>query len=182
MDQLAQALWQQFGAAIDTLGNAIDVCPESLWSESLWPYPPDVDWPSGLSEFWYLAYHTMFWIDLYLFGTGDGFVPRPPFTDDELVPEGKIPEKPYSKTELLEYVTYIRQKCESRLASMTEADALRSCSFPWTRGKAVSYYELQIYNLRHVQEHAAQLNMFLGQRRPGFAGGWVARADRKAQS
>ncbi len=176
MEQWSQPLWQQFGAAIDSLANAIEACPDSLWSESLWKYPPDVDWPAGLADFWYLAYHTMFWIDLYLFGTGDGFVPRPPFTDAELDPAGKLPEKPYTREELLEYATYIRQKCESSLTSLSEQDALRPCAFPWSRGKPVSYYELQLYNLRHVQEHTAQLNMFLGQHRPGDAPGWVARA------
>ena len=182
MDQLARALWQQFGAAIDTLGNAIKACPESLWRESLWTYPLDVEWPSGLADFWYLAYHTLFWIDLYLFGTGDGFVPRPPFTDAELDPAGKLPDEPYTREELLEYVTYVRNKCETTLTSMTEDAATRPCKFPWSRGETVTYYELQIYNLRHIQEHAAQLGMFLGQRQPGSAGGWVARADRNARA
>src|SRR5690242_15065334 len=31
------------------------------------------------------------------------------------------------------------------------------------KGQAVSFLELQLYNMRHVQEHAAQLNLFLGQ-------------------
>jgi hypothetical protein len=35
--------------------------------------------------------------------------------------------------------------------------------------------ELLLYTMRHVQEHAAQLNMFLGQR-TGSAAGWVGRA------
>ena len=30
-------------------------------------------------------------------------------------------------------------------------------------GRDVSYLELQLYNMRHVQEHAAQLSLFLGQ-------------------
>ena len=35
--------------------------------------------------------------------------------------------------------------------------------------------ELHLYNLRHVQEHAAQLALFLGQH-VGTAPGWVGRA------
>jgi hypothetical protein len=175
MNPWSEAVWRQFGAAIDTLGDAIQACPESQWRESLWQEPPDSPLPPGFAEFWYLAYHTMFWLDLYLFGSGEGFVPRPPFTDAELDPAGKLPEKPYTQEELLEYVSYVRRKCEGTLTSMTEEDALRPCAFPWTRGKPVSYVELQLYNLRHVQEHAAQLNMFLGQRRPGSAPRWVAR-------
>ncbi|HLG63407.1 MAG TPA: hypothetical protein VKY19_15825 [Ktedonosporobacter sp.] len=29
-------LWQQFGAAIDMLENALLACPASLWRERLW--------------------------------------------------------------------------------------------------------------------------------------------------
>lgn len=181
MDQWSYALWLQFGAAIDTLGNAIQACPESLWRESLWEIPPEYQLSSGFAEFWYLAYHTMFWIDLYLFGTGEGFVPRPPFTEAELDPAGELPETPYTREELREYISYIRHKCEVTLTSMTEADALRPCVFPWTRGDTVSFFELQLYSMRHVQEHAAQLNMFLGQRQHGDAPDWVARAEHKVE-
>jgi hypothetical protein len=44
-------------------------------------------------------------------------------------------------------------------------------------GEVVSYYELQLYSMRHIQEHAAQLSLLLGQH--GVSGeslDWVARA------
>ncbi|GHO70942.1 hypothetical protein KSC_098340 [Ktedonobacter sp. SOSP1-52] len=34
-------LWQQFGAAIDMLENALLACPASLWRECLWSAPSD---------------------------------------------------------------------------------------------------------------------------------------------
>jgi hypothetical protein len=34
------------------------------------------------------------------------------------------------------------------------------CRFAWGE---LTFGELQLYNLRHVQEHAAQLSLFLGQ-------------------
>ena len=37
----------------------------------------------------------------------------------------------------------------------------------------MSIAELLLYNMRHVQEHAAQLSLMLGQR-VGSAPGWVA--------
>ncbi len=38
----------------------------------------------------------------------------------------------------------------------------------------MSFFELQVYTLRHVQEHAAQLSLFLGQHGiPGEALDWV---------
>jgi hypothetical protein len=41
----------------------------------------------------------------------------------------------------------------------------------------VSYLELQLYNMRHVQEHAAQLNLFLGQNAIEGVSDWVPRAE-----
>jgi hypothetical protein len=50
------------------------------------------------------------------------------------------------------------------------------CRFGWGE---VSFVELQLYSMCHVQEHAAQLNLFLGQR-TGAAPGWVAMARKSA--
>jgi len=45
----------------------------------------------------------------------------------------------------------------------------------------VSYLELLLYSMRHVQEHAAQLSLFLGQHGiPDEALDWVARAKGEA--
>ena len=47
----------------------------------------------------------------------------------------------------------------------------------WSAGQPLSFLELQLYNMRHVQEHAAQLSLFLGQHGiPDEALDWVARA------
>ena len=46
-----EILWRQFGAAIDTLQNAIDACPEELWQARLW-YESDLQ--PEFVEFWYL--------------------------------------------------------------------------------------------------------------------------------
>ena len=53
---------------------------------------------------------------------------------------------------------------------MTVEQANRLCAFAWGE---VPFAELQLYNMRHVQEHAAQLHMFLGNHRP--AAGAAAR-------
>ena len=34
-EQWKTALWQQFGAAIDMLHNAIEACPDALWGRPL---------------------------------------------------------------------------------------------------------------------------------------------------
>ncbi|HEY1390788.1 MAG TPA: DinB family protein [Ktedonobacterales bacterium] len=167
------ALWWQFGAAIDMLENALVACPNSLWRQPVWH---DLSDPSQGVEFWYVPYHALFWLDLYLSATLEGFAPPAPFTMAELDPAGALPERPYTKDELLAYLAYARQKGETMLLGLTEEQARQPLAPPWAKGKDFTYLELQLYNLRHVQEHAAQLALFLGQNALPAGPSWVARA------
>ena len=169
MDSLWKAsLWRQFGAAIGMLENALRACPAELWSGRLWTNPAE---RPGFAEFWYIAYHTLFWLDLYLSGSVEGFTPPVPFTLDELDPAGLLPERQYSKDELLTYLDHDRQKCRAAIDALTDEKARQRCNFSWNE---MSYAELLLDNMRHVQEHAAQLNLFLGQQ-AGMAARWVAK-------
>lgn len=154
-------LWRQFGGAIDMLENALDACPDPLWGDR-----------SRRPEFWYVVYHTLFFLDLYLSGPVEEFAPPAPFTLDELDPAGVMPERPYSKTELRAYLEYGRRKCRATIETLTGERASEHRVYGWVEG---SVAELLLSNLRHVQHHAAQLNLILRQ-----AGGspprWAFRA------
>lgn len=161
-------IWQQFGAAIDMFENAMLACSDELWNARLWEHPSE---RSEYSEFWYIAYHTLFWLDFYLSGSVEGFAPPAPFTLSELDPAG-FPERPYTKDELRNYLEYGRKKCQETIETMTDEKARQICRFSsWE----ISFLELLLYNMRHVQEHAAQLALILGQR-TGFAPRWVTKA------
>ncbi|MCG8350147.1 MAG: DinB family protein [Chloroflexales bacterium] len=162
-------IWQQFGAAIDMLDNALRACPDELWHSRLWDTPSE---RPEYSQFWYLAYHALFWLDLYLTGAEEGFAPPPPFTLIEQDEEGPLPERPYTKDELQAYLADCRQRCQEKIEALTDEAAQRRCRFGWGE---VSFAELLLYSMRHVQEHAAQLNLMLGQK-VGSAPGWVAKA------
>lgn len=155
-------IWRQFGASIDMLENALLACPDELWGERR----------EGPPEFWYLIYHTLFWLDLYLHGSVEVFKPPAPFTLDELDPAGLMPERVYSKEELHEYLLLCRRKCRSTVESLTSERAGERCSFRWGEP---SFAELLVYNMRHVQHHAAQLNLML-RLDTDSAPGWVAYA------
>jgi hypothetical protein len=142
-------LWRQFGAAIDMLENAIRACPESLWGDR-----------SRFPEYWYVAYHTLFFLDFYLSDSDKGFVPPPPFGLEELDPAGVLPDRVYTKGELLIYLEHGRAKCRKRILSLTEEHAHLRCPF---ERPEVTVAELLLYNMRHVQHHAAQLNLILRQ-------------------
>lgn len=154
-------LGHQFGIAIESLAGALRDCPDELWQEQLWADEPDQWVAKGFSAFWYLGYHALFWLDLYLTGAEEGFVPPAPFDLVEMV-DGETLPRTYSRQELLGYLEDCRQRCQETIAAMTPEQAGRLCRFPWGE---LSFAELQLYNMRHVQEHAAQLHMFLGLRR-----------------
>lgn len=167
-DNLNTAIWHQFGSAIDMLENALRACPDDLWHVRL---SNDRTLPPEFSEFWYVAYHTLFWLDLYLSGSLEGFAPPAPFTLAELDPAGVLPERPYTRDELLAYLEHGRRKCRSTIEALTDDQARRPCIFSWGE---LSFLELLLDNMRHVQEHGAQLNLILGQK-IGFASRWVTR-------
>jgi hypothetical protein len=166
MDSLWRALlWKQFGAAIDMLDNAVMACPDSLWRQRLWSGPPPPEFPPQFAEFWYVTYHALVWLDLYLSGVPEEeFAPPAPFAQGELDSLEALPERPYTKEELRAYLAYARQKCRATIETMTDERARQPVSFGWMReGEVVSYAELQLYNMRHVQGHAAELSLLLGQ-------------------
>lgn len=174
-DLWRSALWRQFGAAIDTLDNAVCACPATLWTEPIWIDHSEHPVPDGYTAFWNVTYHTLFWLDLYLFGSEEGFVPPQPFTATELDPDGAMPPAVYDKELLRGYLASLRAKCRTTLTELTDEQAARPCLFPWSHGETISYFELQIYSLRHIQEHAAQLFLFLGRRITEPNDNWVAR-------
>src|SRR5437763_17149621 len=78
---LRTALWQQFGATIDMLENALLACPSTLWNGRLWRDQKDPEF----AELWDINYHTLFWLDLYLSGSPEeDCAPTAPFTLAEL--------------------------------------------------------------------------------------------------
>jgi hypothetical protein len=100
---LKTIIWQQFGASIDMLENAMHACPETLWGDR-----------SQRPEFWYVVFHTLFFLDLYLSDSDIGFSPPVPFTLDEMDERGILPERVYTKEELNKYLDHGRQKCRAK--------------------------------------------------------------------
>jgi len=144
-----QILWHQFGAAIDMLENAVDACPDELWGDQ-----------SRNPQYWYLVFHTLFWLDHDLSGRRKGFAPPAPYTLDELDPAGVYPERVYTKQEMKTYLAHGRNKCRETILELTDERARE-----WSGAGSVElpFLELLLYGMRHVQHHAAQLNLILRQ-------------------
>ncbi|HYO92802.1 MAG TPA: DinB family protein [Pyrinomonadaceae bacterium] len=157
-----ETLWRQFGAAIDMLENALRACPQELWSDR-----------SRQPEVWYMVYHTLFFLDLYLHGTLEGFHPPAPFNLDELDTRGILPERVYTKDELQAYLEHCRGKCRAVIGALADEQSSMRAAIPWLE---MSFMELLLYNMRHVQHHSAQLNLILRQSIDSSPG-WVSVAQ-----
>jgi len=89
-----------------------------------------------------------------------------------------VPEPGYGKDELRGYLDHCRRKLDVVLAGMTDAWVADPCPFEY---RAMSNGELLLYNMRHVQHHAAQLNMLLRQK-TNSAPKWVSKGGQKTNA
>lgn len=153
---IREIIWKQFGAAIDMLENAILVCPDELW---------DTEY-----KFWYKSFHCLFWLDYYLFLDPENYVLTPPFTFSEFNTAKNFPDQVYSQELLLTYLDISRDELRNLLNSLTDEELT---SKRWINEfKNFSVLEILLYNMRHVQHHAAQLNIFLREK-IDYAPSWI---------
>ncbi|HEY8173858.1 MAG TPA: DinB family protein [Dehalococcoidia bacterium] len=180
MDKLWTAsLSHGYGALLSQLERAINDCPDALWEASLWevkkedahvwpvrrasqkkPGPAATQLPllQVYSAFWNVAYHTLFHLDFYLSGAVlKGFAPPAPFLERDHHAH-VIPDRTYTRAELLQYVAYNREKAQATIESLTDEQAHRAVA-----RAGVPFGEFLVTTLMHAQEHAAQLQLFLGQ-------------------
>ncbi len=100
------------------LDNAIQACPDSVYTVR-----------DGAH--FGLAFHVLFFLDLYLSSEGEcQFNPPPPFGLSELEVEVVVPE-PYRQDKLLGYLEHCRKKLDAVMAGMTEAWVADPCPFPY---------------------------------------------------
>ena len=169
-------LWNQFGAAIDMMENAIRACPDEEWGD----FSKKPEWKKkDVVGFWYLVYHTLFFLDYYLTHPAptseNEFSPPAPFTLSEFDPAGALPERVYTKEELLSYLDFCRKQLGRLMADFSEEKAHRPSGIPY---RDMTVAELLLYNMRHVQHHAAQLNLLLRQKIDS-APNWVSKTKVK---
>lgn len=157
LNNLQESLWRQFGASIDMLVNAIASCPDNYFTTN--------------KRFYYLAYHSVVFLDYYLTIPPTDFSPILSFTIkdiDQRPPESigdMIPDELYSKEALMDYVNHSRAKCKAMIKSLTNDDIL---NVRFTEGQEpgdmdYSIVEILLYNLRHTQHHIGQLHLLMRQ-------------------
>jgi hypothetical protein len=146
---LKETIMSQYHASLEMLRQAIVECPESIWNDSGYDVP-----------FWHIAYHALFYAHLYLQPTRDDFVPWEKHKEGyrSLGSSGEKQEilEPYSKEELLAYHAICNEQVEKRVPFL---DLEAESGFEWL---PFDKLELQIYNIRHIQQHTGELYERLG--------------------
>lgn len=151
-----EVLWNQFGASIDMLINAISICPDDYFESN--------------RRFYYIAFHSAIFLDYYSTLPPRDFLPLLSFTQKEPEERPKeaiddlIPDRIYDKQELVEYLKRTREKCKQIVYALTD-DRLLDRFKEGYEAHDMDYpiLEILLYNLRHTQHHTAQLNMLLRQ-------------------
>jgi hypothetical protein len=140
---IQDSLKSQYHASLEMLKQAVLKCPDALWED-----------PTYKNEFWNIAYHTLFYVHLYLSPSEKGFIPwaknKPGYSD---LTKGK---EPYSKEEVLAYAAIVTEQVEQQVSTL-DPDA--ASEFWWL---PFSKLELQLYNIRHLQQHVGELCERLG--------------------
>jgi len=162
-DKFKECLWINFAAAIDMLRNAVTLCPDELWQKE--------------KKFFYLTYHTVIFLDYYLSKPVKDFTPILPYTitDSNNLPseavDDVIPNKFYTRQEILDYLNLIREKCRKSITHSTDQLMERwidpaEINLHGLCPSLVTNYsvlDMLFYNFRHVQHHVGQLNLLLRQ-------------------
>jgi hypothetical protein len=155
-------LWKQLGASLDMLENAMIACPDDLWTR-----------PSERMGFWYMVYHSLFFLHYDLSPAGREFEPAAFDIYKYEYPSKPAPfEHPYSKKDLASYFQHCRRMCAGTISTFETDDLrqIRGC-----QRLDADTLEVLLYQMRHIQHHAAQLNLLLRQTTDS-APGWIHRA------
>lgn len=158
----------QFEAAFCALNTCIDRCPEEAWNA-----------PVVNLKFCQVAFHTLFFADLYLGQNEESLRVQQfhrdnePFFRDYEELEDRKQQLLYDRVTTKAYLQHCRTKASEVSAVETAETLAAPCGFP---RRKVSRAELHVVNIRHIQHHAAQLSLRLridqGEHIPWVESGW----------
>lgn len=140
------AFVSQYTASLKMLEQAIIKADDKIWVDEKYKNP-----------FWHVAYHALFCADLYLSENQDKYKRWEKFREglsrlgEQSSAQDNQIAHPYTKDELIEYLHKILGSLKDKL-EQTDFDA--PSGFHWL---PFNKFELQIYNIRHLQHHSGQL-------------------------
>jgi hypothetical protein len=147
-----QIVRSQYLATLEMLKQTIEKCPDAMWDD-----------PADKNRFWHVAYHALFYAHLYLQPSEQDFRP---WAKHRRAHDLSKPADSYSKEEVLEYLAFCQQQVIEQVAQLNLDAESGFCWLPMSKA------ELQIYTIRHVQQHTGELMERLGSR-AGIDVDWV---------
>ncbi len=148
-----QAITNQYEATLQTLRDSLAACGPEHWNARVCNFSIP-----------HVAYHTLFFLDLYLSGSEEEFRGQPFHLQnkeffnnyDELSFDSS--ETNHTRQAMDRYLHFCRSRVPDVMAAETAQSLARPAHTPWLD---IPRAELHIYNIRHLQHHSAQISLRL---------------------
>lgn len=148
-DTFRRLIANQYDACLCTLTQCSENCPDSHWDALIARHP-----------FCQVLFHTLFFADYYLGNDADSFGQQAfhrenteLFSNYEQL-QDREPTSVYSREQIDMYGRFCRDKATATMDAETEQTLCAETGFA---RRNFSRAELHVYNIRHIQHHAAQL-------------------------
>jgi hypothetical protein len=174
-----ESLVRSFEEALDLLAAAVRNCTNELWESSMWEVPTDLFGSEPLgpdgklvtdsaarnalvqrrSTPWSVAWHALECLDYDLTGEFGAWAPPPPFTGKPHWLMTTLPAA-WTRSDMLGYIGYCRQRVRDTLAGMTDAKAATPLP-PAHRYSGQPHAWIITGAVGHTIEHASQIRQFI---------------------
>jgi len=168
LSEIKKSYSRQMGASFKMLENTILNANEKTWAARINNMP-----------FWQICYHVLWYTDFYFHANQATFQPQPfdikGIKDIHDKPNAWLVEQqkhPISKSDMLVYHTYAKQKALQFIQGINESYFTTPSPFEW---HGFPMIDLVDYNLRHLQHHIAYLNIIL-RREQDLGSPWIMHA------
>ncbi|MEX2317312.1 MAG: DinB family protein [Pirellulales bacterium] len=146
LEFVKQIVIGQFEASLAMLAECVRMCPAEHFEEKI-----------ATITFRQVAYHALFFADLYLSPNEHAFAVRDIHAagGDERRP---FPSPGLGNEDCLAYAAICREKAREALLVETQESLAGPSGFSWYK---CSRGELHVINIRHLQHHTGQLSAYL---------------------
>ena len=138
---IKEAITSQYLAALAMLRQAVVACPDALWDD-----------PAYHNRTWHIAYHALFYTHLYAQPSEHDFTPWSKHRRNlQRLEDQDAAAVALSKADILAYLDLVQTEIVAQTAAL-DLDA--PSGFDWI---PLRKFELQIYTIRHLQQHVGEL-------------------------
>jgi hypothetical protein len=161
-----ESLGRNVAEALDLLEAAVRDCTDALWESSMWTVPArdTAKDPNALvqrhSTPWGIAWHALEVLDYDLTSEFAPWSPPPPFTGKAHWRDLPMLPAAWSRSDMLGYVDYCRQRVRDTLIGMTDEKAASPLPAAHRyHGQPFAWILTRIPG--HTIEHASQIRQFI---------------------